>query len=134
MPSVITVNAQGGLRYSFSVTAAALDGALEQVDGVYGVRAEGFEALFLLDTLCMRIPYTQQGEMAWVELFHVRAGVEEEQDTQLGQASPERRETLVFGSCEQDGDLWNGREPLEWVVAARLEDGTALLISRSILA
>ena len=42
-------------------------------------------------------------------------------------------EYLLFGSYEQDGDLSNGPEPIEWIVLDQNENGT-LLLSRYILA
>ncbi len=38
-------------------------------------------------------------------------------------------ETVYFGSYEQDNDLTNGKEPIEWLVLAK-ENGKALLISQ----
>lgn len=38
-------------------------------------------------------------------------------------------ETVLFGAYEQDGDLSNGAEPLEWNVLT-VQDGRALLLSR----
>ena len=40
---------------------------------------------------------------------------------------------LLFGSYEQDGDLSNGPEPIEWIILDQNENGT-LLLSRYILA
>lgn len=39
---------------------------------------------------------------------------------------------LIFGAYEQDGNLSNGREPIEWRVLA-IEDGKALVISEKLL-
>lgn len=41
-------------------------------------------------------------------------------------------ETVAFGSYEQDNDLNNGKEPIEWIVLDVQEQGS-LLLSRSIL-
>ena len=43
-----------------------------------------------------------------------------------------KEEYMVFGSYEQDGDLSNGTEPIEWQVLGTDENGT-LLVSRYIL-
>ena len=40
----------------------------------------------------------------------------------------DRIDTVLFGHYEQDNDLMNGKEPIEWRVLA-VEDGKALLIS-----
>ena len=37
---------------------------------------------------------------------------------------------VVFGTYEQDNDLTNGAEPIEWIVLERKEDGSMLLIAR----
>ncbi len=37
---------------------------------------------------------------------------------------------VVFGTYEQDNDLTNGAEPIEWIVLEREEDGSMLLIAR----
>ena len=39
------------------------------------------------------------------------------------------QDIVTFGHYEQDGDLTNGKEPVEWMVLA-VEDGKALLLSR----
>ena len=39
------------------------------------------------------------------------------------------QKTIIFGSYEQDNDLTNGAEPIEWVTLAK-EDGRTLLISK----
>lgn len=41
-------------------------------------------------------------------------------------------ETMIFGEYEQDGDLSNGPEPIEWIVLDK-QDGKKLLLSRYIL-
>ena len=38
---------------------------------------------------------------------------------------------VVFGTYEQDNDLTNGPEPIEWIVLEREENGSMLLIARS---
>ncbi len=40
--------------------------------------------------------------------------------------------TVTFGAYEQDNDLTNGKEPIEWIVLD-VQDGQSLLISRQIL-
>ncbi len=47
------------------------------------------------------------------------------------EAAPEdtRPLTVFFGSYEQDGDLSNGQEPIEWFIA-EVRDGTAILMSK----
>ena len=44
----------------------------------------------------------------------------------------ENTETVFFGSYEQDGDLDNGEEPIEWIVLEE-QDGAKLLLSRYVL-
>ncbi len=41
-------------------------------------------------------------------------------------------DTVVFGSYEQDNDLTNGKEPLEWIVL-KTEEGRAMLITRYLI-
>ena len=48
------------------------------------------------------------------------------------QISASGREYITFGSYEQDGDLSNGPEPIEWEVLS-VEDGRMLVVSRYIL-
>ena len=50
----------------------------------------------------------------------------------LGLAQVQVGDTVLFGSYEQDNDLANGPEPIEWQVLA-IEDGNAMMISRWIL-
>ena len=47
------------------------------------------------------------------------------EDTQPG-------DTVIFGQYEQDGNLDNGSEPIEWLVLD-VQDGKALLLSRFVL-
>lgn len=42
--------------------------------------------------------------------------------------SQDTPETITFGACEQDGDLANGKEPIQWRILAQ-QDGHTLLIS-----
>ena len=45
---------------------------------------------------------------------------------------PQRGESTVFGHYEQDNDLTNGSEPVEWIVLD-VTDGKALLLSKYVL-
>lgn len=38
--------------------------------------------------------------------------------------------TVTFGACEQDNDLTNGSEPIEWIVLDKNDNGEFLLISK----
>lgn len=40
------------------------------------------------------------------------------------------RNTMTFGHYEQDNDLTNGAEPIEWIILETEADGTLLLMSR----
>lgn len=42
-------------------------------------------------------------------------------------------DTIVFGSYEQDGNLENGKEPIEWMIIHKEDDGKVLLTSKYIL-
>ncbi len=43
-------------------------------------------------------------------------------------------DTVRFGAFEQDGDADNGEEAIEWIVAQSADDGSLLLLTRSVLA
>ena len=42
-------------------------------------------------------------------------------------------EALYFGHYEQDNDEANGKEPIEWIILDKKEDGTLLLMSKYVL-
>ena len=56
----------------------------------------------------------------------------EDKDKNHEDKTSDEPEYITFGTYEQDGDLDNGPEPIEWVVLASDENGT-LLVSRYIL-
>ena len=55
-----------------------------------------------------------------------------EQDSSLPYATAKKGDTVFFGHWEQDGDLGNGSEPIEWIVLDKI-DGQLLLLSASCL-
>ena len=57
---------------------------------------------------------------------------EDEDEESEDESSDKVVEYITFGTYEQDGDLDNGPEPIEWEVVASDENGT-LLVSRYIL-
>ncbi len=57
----------------------------------------------------------------------------EQAEPRLKFSAAEEGEILTFGSFEQDGNMQNGVEPLEWIVLDRRED-RVLLLSRYVLA
>lgn len=133
-PSEISVDSDHCIEYTFGGMSAVLDALVCYDEGVYGIRSEACNIVYCLNMLCIQVPYALQDETAFVYLFHVKVPASDEQSASLMlQESSAPVETLFFGSYEQDGNLWNGREPIEWIVAAKRENGTALLISQSIL-
>ncbi|MBQ9342629.1 MAG: hypothetical protein IJT99_00395 [Clostridia bacterium] len=55
------------------------------------------------------------------------------EETAMPKASatpPPVRNTFMFGHYEQDNDLTNGKEPIEWIVLDERTDGSLLLISK----
>jgi hypothetical protein len=57
---------------------------------------------------------------------------EDDEDKDREDKNSDEPEYITFGTYEQDGDLDNGPEPIEWEVVASDENGT-LLVSRYIL-
>lgn len=55
-----------------------------------------------------------------------------ERDSSLPYATAKKGDTVFFGHWEQDGDLGNGSEPIEWIVLDKI-DGQLLLLSASCL-
>lgn len=55
-----------------------------------------------------------------------------EKDSSLPYATAQKGDTVFFGRWEQDGDLGNGLEPIEWIVLDKI-DGQLLLLSTSCL-
>ena len=53
-------------------------------------------------------------------------------DPELGVQFAQAGETIIFGQYEQDGNLDNGKEPLEWIVLKKDEE-KAMLVSKRII-
>ena len=65
----------------------------------------------------------------WVDLAVIDAIVEKDQIRQTGEELRIKGNTVSFGSYEQDNDLENGLEPIEWIVLD-VQPGKSLLISK----
>ncbi len=55
------------------------------------------------------------------------------QNTEAQNAQLNVGDVICFGAYEQDNDINNGKEPIEWLVLDVKEDGRALLLSRFLL-
>lgn len=80
-----------------------------------------FTASRLLDDL---VDYLDSAEL--------RAEIEDERTRQYFRQA-ERWDILLFGCYEQDGDVSNGPEGIEWVVIDKDKDGNLLLLSKYLL-
>ncbi|MBO5622534.1 MAG: hypothetical protein J5959_13000, partial [Butyrivibrio sp.] len=65
----------------------------------------------------------------WVDLAAIDAIVEKDQIRQTGEQLRIKGSTVSFGNYEQDNDLNNGSEPIEWIVLD-VQPGKSLLISK----
>lgn len=67
------------------------------------------------------------------ERSEINAKTEQEEYETKELSEAQVGDTVVFGSYEQDGDLTNGKEDIEWLVL-EVKDGKILVISRYVIA
>ncbi|MBR4342742.1 MAG: hypothetical protein IKP88_08555 [Lachnospiraceae bacterium] len=118
----IVAKLPGAKKYT-EITTLKLDGnkkrsfTLENVPGgEYFVKVRGYAV--------------QNGKTVWGKYSKVKSVTIENKITDMG---IEKGDIITFGSFEQDGDLENGSEPIEWIVLSK-EDGKLFLTSVYVLA
>lgn len=129
------VSMKNGAKCRFWRVLGRMNGRFEEIGQISlpsgngsTVQTLSFQAPITIDAVTIRP--TVSGNYSWTNNFTLTDVMcaAPKAETTAGLARIEVGDILVFGSYEQDNDLSNGPEPIEWIVLETKPDGKSMVL------